>query len=361
MAERDSFPVTKDEKQLKKEKKEQEKLQKEKEKREKKLEKERKKLEEKERKQREKETKAQQKLQQAEQLPASEGDQVEASRSTEKILPPTEEPNSEPAAEESEPAAEESEPAAESTAETHKEEPQDAPNTPPQPSSEAEDKPPADVATGQLASSWPEKVTVAEAPGQISGCGKPIGIVFNTSLAGQGPLTASCRGAKGGDVAVLVTQPGKGKGLVSVRFTPKVADVYVLNVRWGEKPINGSPFSINLSRLPPATEETSPSPPPQKTEVQLAREEEQRKIDAEDSDEEEEEAGELSDDPFEMAFQASRLLGEYRDTCQFGTKWGVFCFLLSPVISNQILELTRVSSETGDIHGGGWGEVFGYL
>ena len=142
-------------------------------------------------------------------------------------------------------------------------------------------------------------MTVAEPPGQITGCGQPIGIVFNATQAGAGILTASCIGAKVGEIGTTVTQ--LREGVLSVKFTPNVADVYTLHVKWGGKGITGSPFNINLSRLSAAPQEQKAklSPAPQEPKATQQKEEEEEVVE------------EVSDDPFDMAYQASRLLGEY--------------------------------------------------
>ena len=341
MAEKESYSViTEDTKEAKQLKKQQEKLQKEKEKREKKLEKERKKQEERERKQWEREEKARQKAQQR-QKPASSDDGLKPNGSVEQRPAPTEndatehnttelsneEPTNAPEESKDEPAIapevtekSKEEPAiAPEVTEKSKEEPAIAPEqhkdelaNAPRPANKAEDTaktPPATVTDEQVedavaaVTSWPEKVTVAEPPGQISGCGMPIGIVFNTAQAGQGALTASCIGTKAVEVPVDVTD--LGKGVISVKMTPNIADIYTLNVKWAGREITGSPFTINLSLLPPAREETQPE---QQKEIVVEKEEEPKMI--EDEQKEQEAVDEASDDPFEMAFQASRLLGE---------------------------------------------------
>ena len=171
-------------------------------------------------------------------------------------------------------------------------------------------QPPSETAASV---SRPEAVTVAEPPGQITGCGQPIGIVFNATQAGAGILTASCLGAKVGEVATTVTQ--LREGVLSVKFTPNVADVYTLHVKWGGKDITGSPFNINLGRLAPAPQEQKAklSPAPQEPKAKLSPAPQGPKA-TEQREKEEEVVEEVSDDPFDMAYQASRLLGEYCTT-----------------------------------------------
>ena len=274
-----SDAVSKDEK---KERKEREKQQREKEKREKKLEKERKKQEERERKQREKEAKAQQKQQarsSAERSPPpaqngtaeQDGGTILADGSPEHKRELTAQNGASPNA------------IVERPTEGHSGSAQP-------PGAARLQMPPTAVPNGSAATpqpaSRPEAVTVAEPPGQISGCGQPIIIVFNATQAGTGALTAACVGAKAGNVATTVTE--LREGILSVKFTPNVADMYTLHVRWGGKDVKGSPFSLNLNRLSPPAQEGATT---QHTK-------------------EEEEVEEVSDDPFDMAFQARRLLGE---------------------------------------------------
>ena len=231
MAEKESQALTKDEKQLRKER---EKQQREMEKREKKLEKERKKQEEKERKRREKEAKAQQKakgdasssgadvrnLQSKSEKDAQQKTNGDASSSGADGNPePAKQPKSE----------KDTQSGASSSAERNTE-------------------PTENPKRQEAVSSRPEAVTVAEPPGQITGCGQPIGIVFDATNAGEGALTASCTGAKVGSVMTAVTELREGK--FNVQFTPVVADVYMLSVRWEEKEIEGSPFSIHKPELP---------------------------------------------------------------------------------------------------------------
>ena len=99
----------------------------------------------------------------------------------------------------------------------------------------------------------PEAVTVAEPPSQISAFGQPIRIAFSTENAGQGSLSAYCKGARVGDVMTELVE--KSKGLYCVQFTPIEADIYTLNVQWGGIEVSGSPFQINLSRFSLAPEE----------------------------------------------------------------------------------------------------------
>lgn len=255
----------KDAKQLKKEKKEQERLQKEKEKQEKKLEKERKKREENERKQREREAKKKQSNQQANGATTTDGKST--TTASKEASPPQSPPGADAAAE---------------TAATIT-------------NGEKQQQSPPDC--------WPEKVKVAEPPGQISGFGEPIAIIFDATQAGKGSMSASCTGTSVGSVPVSISEPWSG--ICNVHFTPNVADVYTLSVKWGGTDIAGSPFTINLSRLSANGSGSGASLP-----MQSSVEEKEVEEVKQNGKEEEQEVGEVSDDPFEMAFQASRILGE---------------------------------------------------
>ena len=266
----------KDPKQLKKEKKGQERLQKEREKQEKKLEKERKKLEENERKQREREAKINAKEQPQQNGAEATGEKSTGEQTTKENGAPASPPQSPPGADAAADTA-----ATTSTVNGHQ-----------RPVS---------------AHCWPEKVKVAEPPGQITGFGEPIAIIFDATRAGEGPMSASCTGASVGAVPVAVSEPWSA--IFNVHFTPNSADVYTLSVKWGGVDIAGSPFTINLSRLSDTNGAVAVGLP--QPAMQAA--EEKKKVDEVREKEEngkEEVVGVISDDPFEMAFQASRLLGE---------------------------------------------------
>jgi hypothetical protein len=291
--------------------KEREKQQRENEKREKKLERERKKQEERERKKKEKEAKAQQKQQ--------------ARSSVERSPPPTEGENSQQNG-----GILVADGSPEHVDELKIQRPAEnglSPNghtTYPLSPNEAEI---ADAAQQQTARSAAESggVTVVKPPGQITGYGQPIGIVFDATRAGTGTLTASCLGAKVGDVPTTVTK--MREGVLNVAFTPNVADMYTLRVRWGGKEVTGSPFNINLSHIPPAPQEQNarvpPAPQEQNARVPPAPQEQKARVlpapqeqkSTQQTEKEEEE--ELSDDPFDMALQARRVLEEQQRQAEF--------------------------------------------
>ena len=181
------------------------------------------------------------------------------------------------------------------------------------------------------------EVLVTKYPNQVTACGQPINVMFNTTSAGEGVLTAVCKGTK---VAVVETSvKEEANRQYCVQFTPGVADVYMLSVRWGDKDVTGSPFLINLNLLQPApiseeekeedkggsvaaksTEEPKESGEGEEKEAvkeQVKREvrengelQEQAKRNSREK-REESPLIVVSEDPFDMAHQASRLLGKY--------------------------------------------------
>ena len=173
------------------------------------------------------------------------------------------------------------------------------------------------------------EVVVIKQPNLISACGQPIDVVFDARNAGEGSLSASCKGTKVAVVETSVLEEANGQ--YRVQFTPGTADVYMLSVRWCGKDVTGSPFLINLNLLPsaPDTEEKHAE---SNGGEQLAEEKEEREREGQKentrqeekrSEETEEQAKRVSqefrekspaivvsDDPFDMAYEASRLLGE---------------------------------------------------
>ena len=72
------------------------------------------------------------------------------------------------------------------------------------------------------------------------------------SYAGSGHLTATCEGTKCGEVPVSVI-PQEG-GRYDVSYLPLVPDTYDLSIKWAEREVPNSPFSVTL--LPHAPLET---------------------------------------------------------------------------------------------------------
>ena len=96
-----------------------------------------------------------------------------------------------------------------------------------------------------LGATQADAVKIAEPLTAKFKAGQAIRICFDTSEAGRGDLTSTCKGNKVGEIPVKVTaRPRKEK--YDIRFTPPEPDIYYVNVFWGGSHIKGSPFTINL-------------------------------------------------------------------------------------------------------------------
>ena len=99
------------------------------------------------------------------------------------------------------------------------------------------------------------EVVMKTKPNDVTACGQPISVTFDTRGAGKGSLTAVCKGTKTERVQTSIQEEPTGH--YRVQFTPEQADMFMLSVYWGGHNVPGSPFLINLNLLPSATE-TSP-------------------------------------------------------------------------------------------------------
>ena len=88
----------------------------------------------------------------------------------------------------------------------------------------------------------------------IAACGQSISVVFDTRSAGEGSLSAVCKGTKTETVETSFHEESNGH--YRIQFTPTAADMFMLSVLWSGHNVPGSPFLINLNLLPPA--ETPP-------------------------------------------------------------------------------------------------------
>ena len=88
------------------------------------------------------------------------------------------------------------------------------------------------------------KVTILEQPSGNLNDGDQIKLCFDTSEAGTGTLTASCKGKKVGDIPLTVKEYPIHKH--NVVFTPPEEDTYSISILWAENHIPGSPFSTTL-------------------------------------------------------------------------------------------------------------------
>ena len=94
----------------------------------------------------------------------------------------------------------------------------------------------------------PSKVKVVGNPTGLMEVGKMLNVVFDTSDAGTGQLTASCNGTTCGDVPVSVVTIGLGK--FQVGFVPTVPDNYFVMVYWAGEQVPGAPFQISFGCKP---------------------------------------------------------------------------------------------------------------
>ena len=94
------------------------------------------------------------------------------------------------------------------------------------------------------------EVVMTKPPNKITACGELIDTMFDTTNAGEGELTAVCKGTKVVAVETNVVEESPGK--YQIQFIPEMADMYMLSVRWRGSDITGSPFLINLNLLAPA-------------------------------------------------------------------------------------------------------------
>ena len=98
------------------------------------------------------------------------------------------------------------------------------------------------------------EVVMTTKPNDVATCGQPISAVFDIRSAGEGSLSAVCKGTKTKTVESSVQEESNGH--YRIQFTPTEADMFMLSVLWSGHNVPGSPFLINLNLLPPA--ETPP-------------------------------------------------------------------------------------------------------
>lgn len=174
------------------------------------------------------------------------------------------------------------------------------------------------------------EVVVTKQPNQITSCGQTINVSFDTSNAGDGNLSAVCKGTKNTVVDTTISKDEK-TGHFSVAFTPNHADMFVLSVKWCGHDVQGSPFLINLNLLPSAELQTQSEEDKKKrseesqTNAKLKENGVQVKMDGiAEGVKEETRPNEMQEmrgkspvilvndeDPFNMAHEASRMLGKF--------------------------------------------------
>ena len=99
------------------------------------------------------------------------------------------------------------------------------------------------------------EVVMTAKPNDVTACGQSIVTTFDTRGAGEGSLTAVCKGTKTKTVETSVCETSNGE--YRVKFTPEEADMFMLGVCWCGVDVPGSPFLINLNLLPPAEQSAS--------------------------------------------------------------------------------------------------------
>ena len=94
----------------------------------------------------------------------------------------------------------------------------------------------------------PGLVRVLETPSGSLQVGKELNVVFDTSDAGSGQLTASCNGTVCGNVLVSIVTVEFGK--YRVGFIPMKPDNYFVSVFWASVMVPGAPFQISFGCQP---------------------------------------------------------------------------------------------------------------
>ena len=116
-------------------------------------------------------------------------------------------------------------------------------------------------------------VTIAEPPAGKLQAGQPIKICFDTSNAGRGEMLSTCKGEDVGDIAVNVSRRDFTNKF-DVTFHPPHEDEYVVQVKWMERSIKGSPFKIDLIPVNPnkvkASAPTIPTSPDKPIEMEIS-------------------------------------------------------------------------------------------
>ena len=90
-----------------------------------------------------------------------------------------------------------------------------------------------------------KEVVVADHPASSLRAGQAVKIGFDTSKAGRGTLTATCK-SKTVSIPVNVAQRQTNRNIYDVTFVPPEGDIYHLKLKWADKPIKGSPYEIDL-------------------------------------------------------------------------------------------------------------------
>ena len=91
----------------------------------------------------------------------------------------------------------------------------------------------------------PKEVVVTDHPASSLQAGQAVKLGFDTSKAGRGTLTATCKN-KTMKIPVKVAQRQTNRNIYDVTFVPGEGDIYYLKLKWADKPIKGSPYEIDL-------------------------------------------------------------------------------------------------------------------
>ena len=94
----------------------------------------------------------------------------------------------------------------------------------------------------------PGKVRVVDTPTGSLEVGKVLSVVFDTSDAGSGQLTATCSGSVCGNVPVIVITEDLSR--FRVNLVPMEQDNYFVSVFWAGDMIPGAPFQISFGCKP---------------------------------------------------------------------------------------------------------------
>ena len=93
-------------------------------------------------------------------------------------------------------------------------------------------------------------------------CGKPVELVFDTSLAGQGGMERlSADISVDPDIRVMYSVEEITKGIFRLTFLPQKEGVYSVKVFWFGEPVNGSPYTIEFKeqvKKPPVAVDFEP-------------------------------------------------------------------------------------------------------
>ncbi|XP_065188032.1 filamin-C-like [Sycon ciliatum] len=101
-------------------------------------------------------------------------------------------------------------------------------------------------------------------------CGKPIDFKVATSEAGYGRLVVRAQDPHGSPTPAFVAE--EGKNLYIVRLDVKEAGKYMINVKWGNTPIPGSPFKLRVHVATDASKVKADGPGLRSTGVPVGRE-----------------------------------------------------------------------------------------